>query len=115
MSQYRLNLFIQHEHAKRLDRLSRQAERLEREAPTECLEAAGRRAQSRWRKRRRRKNGSANAGATVERVEQDDRQRYIMLRLRAANKTMSSSHALPVHYGSMRAGTSSSARSLGSS
>ncbi|HHH9537834.1 TPA: hypothetical protein ACP327_006388 [Pseudomonas aeruginosa] len=33
MSQYRLNLFIQHEHAKRLDRLSRQAERLEREVP----------------------------------------------------------------------------------
>ena len=33
MSQYRLNLFIQNEHAKRLDRLSRQAERLEREAP----------------------------------------------------------------------------------
>ena len=31
MTQYRLNLFIQPEHAKRLDRLSRQAERMERD------------------------------------------------------------------------------------
>jgi len=31
MKQYRLNLFIQPEHAKRLDRLSRQVERIERD------------------------------------------------------------------------------------
>jgi len=31
MKKYRLNLFIQPEHAKRLDRLSRQVERIERD------------------------------------------------------------------------------------